>query len=214
MGDAVFDTFYSSNVQFIGNDTLQQTTMQHAGAALLDRIGKPAIVLGHSQGGIMPLIIADARPELIKALVLLEPTGPPFRDAVFGSDPARKWGLTDIPLTYDPQVSNPEEELVQKVYPAEGENLVECVLQAEDPAPRRLANLAGLPILVVTAEASYHAPYDYCTARFLAQAGCSKTEHVRLGEAGIHGNGHLFFMEKNSDGIYRDVLHRWMSKLK
>ena len=40
----------------------------------------------------MPIVIADARPKLTKGLVLLEPTGPPFRDAVFGTKPARQVG--------------------------------------------------------------------------------------------------------------------------
>ncbi|EEY19194.1 conserved hypothetical protein [Verticillium alfalfae VaMs.102] len=87
---------------------------------------------------------------------------------------------------------------------------VECVPQAERPAPRQLANLADKPILVVTAEASYHMPYDYCTVDFLRQAGCSRTRHVELGDEGIHGNGHMFFMEKNSDVIQR-LLEKWIS---
>ena len=80
MGDPVFDAFYSSNVQFIVNATYQQQTMQAAGAQLLDMIGAPAWLLGHSQGGLMPLLIADARPSLVKGLILVEPTGPPFQE--------------------------------------------------------------------------------------------------------------------------------------
>jgi len=90
MGDPVFDAFYSSNVQFISDAVYQQTAVQAAGAALLDRIGRPTVLIGHSQGGLMPLVIADARPALTKGLVLLEPTGPPFREAVFSTKPARK----------------------------------------------------------------------------------------------------------------------------
>ncbi|KAM0322192.1 hypothetical protein ACHAQA_009682 [Verticillium albo-atrum] len=210
MGDAVFDAFYSSNLQFINNATYQQSTVQAAGAALLDKIGKPVILLGHSQGGLMPIIIADARPELTKALILLEPTGPPFREAVFSTRASRVWGLTDIPVTYSPAVTDPATELVQQTYPARGENFVECVLQAEEPAPRKLTNLASKPILLVTGEASYHMPYDYCTVKFLQQAGCSKAEQLELGEVGIHGNGHMFFMEKNSNTI-QGVLEKWIA---
>ncbi|KAM5343473.1 hypothetical protein ACJ41O_012010 [Fusarium nematophilum] len=209
MGDPVFDAFYSSNVQFINNATYQQTTVQEAGAALLDKIGKPVILLGHSQGGLMPILIADARPKLTKGLILLEPTGPPFREAVFSTRASRAWGLTDIPITYSPAVTNPSTDLVQKVQPKRGDDFVECVLQAEDPAPRRLVNLQSKPILIVTGEASYHMPYDYCTARFLRQAGCSKTKHLELGEVGIHGNGHMMFMEKNSDRV-QAVVERWI----
>ncbi|KAL6406746.1 putative fusarubin cluster-esterase [Ilyonectria robusta] len=208
-GDPVFDAFYSSNVQFINNTTYQQETVQAAGAALLDKIGKPVILLGHSQGGIMPILIADARPKLTKGLVLLEPSGPPFRDAVFSTRAARAWGLTDIPITYSPAVVNPAADLVQKIQPNRGEDFVQCVLQADEPTPRRLINLQGKPILIVTGEASYHMPYDYCVAQFLRQAGCSKTKHIELGAAGIHGNGHMMFMEKNSDRI-QAVLERWV----
>lgn len=166
MGDLTFDAFYSSNVQFISNATYQQSTVQSAGAQLLDLIGTPAWLLGHSQGGILPLLIADARPRLAKGLILLEPTGPPFQEAVFGSAAARKWGLTDIPMNYSPPVTDPA-ELVQQVYqPANltsNNATVPCVLQAMDPAPRQLINIAPLPILTVTSEASYHAPYDYCS---------------------------------------------------
>jgi pimeloyl-ACP methyl ester carboxylesterase len=89
MGDSTFDAFYSSNVQFISNATYQQSTVQSAGAQLLDLIGVPVWLLGHSQGGLMPLLIADARPRLTKGLILLEPTEPPFQEAVFSSTPAR-----------------------------------------------------------------------------------------------------------------------------
>lgn len=211
MGDEVFDTFYSSNVQFINNATYQQSTVQNAGAALLDRIAKPTIVMGHSQGGILPLLIADARPALTKALILLEPTGPPFREAIFSTKPARAWGLTDVPITYDPPVTNPATDLKQTVVPARNNQSVDCVLQAND-SPRKLANLADKPILLVTSEASYHAPYDYCSADFLRQAGCSKVKHLELGEEGIHGNGHMFFMEKNSDTIQK-LIKRWIESV-
>lgn len=212
MGDPIFDTFYSSNVQFISNAVYQQTTVQSAGAALLDKIGKPVILVGHSQGGIMPIVIADARPKLTKALILLEPTGPPFREAIFSTTPARAWGLADIKLTYTPPVNVPAVDLVQKVYPAPDQNHTDCVLQASTPSPRQLSNLASKPILVVTSEASYHVPYDYCTVGYLKQAGCSQTTHLELPKIGIHGNGHMFFMEKNSDQIQQKV-QSWIAKL-
>ncbi|EHK23519.1 uncharacterized protein TRIVIDRAFT_37774 [Trichoderma virens Gv29-8] len=212
MGDPIFDTFYSSNVQFISNAVYQQTTVQNAGAALLDKIGKPVILVGHSQGGIMPIVIADARPKLTKALILLEPTGPPFREAIFSTAAARAWGLADIKLTYNPPVTIPAVDLVQQIYPAPDQNHTDCVLQASTPAPRQLSNLASKPILLVTSESSYHAPYDYCTVSYLKQAGCSKTTHLELAKAGIHGNGHMFFMEKNSDQIQKTI-QKWIAKL-
>ena len=44
--------------------------------ALADKIG-PFIVLMHSQGGPIGWAIADARPDLVKAIVAVEPNGPP-----------------------------------------------------------------------------------------------------------------------------------------
>jgi hypothetical protein len=37
---------------------------------------------------------------------LIEPTGPPFQDAVFSNSSTRAYGLTDIPLTYSPALAS------------------------------------------------------------------------------------------------------------
>ncbi|KAF5662742.1 fusarubin cluster-esterase [Fusarium heterosporum] len=212
-GDPIFDAFYSSNVPFIDNSTYQQTTVQAAGAALLDKIGKPAIILGHSQGSFMPTLIADVRPELTKAIILVEAAGPPFKDEIFnfGGEHPRPWGLWDVSITYDPPVTDPKAQLVQKVHPPRDNFSTECILQAEDPNPRRLVNLQDIPILILTGDASFHMPYEHCTAAYYRQAGCSKTELIELGTVGIHGNGHMLFMEKNSDDIYA-VVERWIRR--
>jgi hypothetical protein len=75
---------------------------------------------------------------------------------------------------------------------------VRCWAQPE-PA-RKLVNLQNIPILVVSSEASYHAAYDHCTVRYLSQAGVTSTS-LRLADIGIHGNGHMMMLEKNSDAI-------------
>lgn len=202
MGDPIFDAFYSSNVQLVNNDTYSQSTVQAAGAALLDRIGSPVILIAHSQADPMAILVADARPNLTEAIVLLEPGGPPFRGAVFNNASVRPWGLTEIPLSYTPPVSDPTIDLVKEVVPASSDNHDGCVLQATSPTPRQLLNLAPKPILVVTAEASYHSVYDHCTVSYLRQAGCTRTDHLELGSSGLHGNGHMMFMEKNSRDIW------------
>ena len=78
---------------------------------------------------------------------------------------------------------------------ADGPGLLRCWLQAE-PA-RQLVNLRGIPMLIVTGEASYHAPYDHGTSAFLKQAGVAHT-FVRLADVGIRGNGHMMMLEKNN----------------
>lgn len=163
----------------------------------------------------MPPLIADIRPNLTEAIILLEPSGPPFTNAVTSNASARPWGITDIPITYEPAVSDPTTDLQKQVYPAPDnatEYLVPCTLQAESPAPRQLVNLASKPILLLTTQASYHAPYDYCTAKYYQQAGCSKAEHLHLPDAGVYGNGHMVFLEKNSN-VVAGLLQDWIEKL-
>jgi len=205
-GDAVFDAFYATQVEGLASAVETQTLVQAAGAALLDKIG-PAIVVTHSQSGSFGWLWADARPKAVKGIVAIEPNGPPFRDAVFDEDKNRAWGLTDIPITYAPAAKNPSELAITQEAKADGADLVRCWKQA-DP-PRRLANLQGIPVLIVTAESSYHAPYDHCTAKFLTQAGVPNT-HWRLEDQGIHGNGHMMMIEKNNLEVAA-LLQKWIA---
>jgi hypothetical protein len=55
-------------------------------------------------------------------------------------------------------------------------------------------------MLIVTSEASYHAPYDDCTAAYLTQAGVPNRQ-LHLADLGIRGNGHMMMIEKNSQAI-------------
>ena len=109
MGDPIFDAYYASTVPSVADQVVQESAVQKAGAQLLDVIGKPVIVIAHSQGGPVSWGIADARAQLVRSFVAIEPAGPPFRDAAFGNaDPARAYGLTNIPITYSPAVTDPE----------------------------------------------------------------------------------------------------------
>ena len=204
MGDPVFDAFYATQVQSLAGDAETQERMQSSGAALLDRIG-PAILLTHSQSGLFGWVIAEARPLLVKGIIAIEPSGPPFENAVTGSSKARAWGVTDIPMTYDPPAASPGELKTVKQDTPDGPDLSACVLQQE-PA-RKLKNLTLIPTLVVAAEASYHAVYDHCTAKYLAQAGVP-AKFQRLEDAGIRGNGHMVMLELNNLTIAA-LLDQW-----
>jgi len=57
-----------------------------------------------------------------------------------------------------------------------------------------------VPILIVTAEASYHAAFDHLTLKFLEQAGV-RPGFIRLEDIGITGNGHMLMIEKNNHEI-------------
>ena len=77
-GDAVFDQFFASQVEQIDDASEIDLLNRNAGAALLDRIGD-AILLTHSQSGTFGWLIADERPSKVKAILSIEPNGPPFR---------------------------------------------------------------------------------------------------------------------------------------
>jgi pimeloyl-ACP methyl ester carboxylesterase len=165
-------------------------------------------VLTHSQSGSFGWLIADARPSLVKAIVAVEPAGPPFENAVNATGKGRAWGPTDIPITYDPPVKDPGEIAVEREAKADGPDLFVCWMQ-KTPA-RQLVNLKNIPVMVMSAEASYHQVYDHCTAKYLAQAGV-KTELIRLQDKGIHGNGHMVMLEKNNLDIAH-LIDEWVQK--
>lgn len=163
------------------------------------------MLVTHSHAGQYGWILADSRPEHVKAIVALEPFGPPFVTAVFQPfTEVRPFGLSDIAVEYSPPITEPG-ELAREI--AWSDDFHVCYRQA-DP-PRQLKNVLGIPVLVVTSESGYHAIYDGCTTAFLRQAGV-QVDHIELQEFGIRGNGHMFFMEKNSVIIARDIVHSWL----
>ena len=206
-GDPVFDAFYATQVETVISNEATQQRNQDAGGALLDKIG-PAIVLTHSQSGAFGWLIADARPALVKAIVAIEPSGPPFEATIIGTGKARAWGPTDVPITYDPPVKDPSEIAVVRDAEADGPDLFVCWMQ-KAPA-RQLINLKNVPVMIMAAEASYHQAYDHCTAKYLNQAGV-KTEYIRLQDKGVHGNGHMVMIEKNNLEVAR-VVDEWVVK--
>lgn len=205
-GDPVFDAFYATQVVSLQSDSETQTLAKAAGAALLDRIG-PAILLTHSQSGLLGWVIAEARPQLVKAIVALEPSGPPFHNHAPNDPKARAFGVTDVPLAYDPPVASAEEIATERQVTPDGEGLITCTLQKG--APRRLVALSKIPVMLAVAEASYHAPYDHCTAAYLKQAGVP-VDFVRLQDKGLKGNGHMVMIEKNNLEI-AGFIHGWLA---
>jgi len=214
-GDPIFDQFYASQLPSISaaNATIFN---RDAIVALLEKIG-PAIVMTHSQSGGFGWPVADMRPDLVKAIIAVEPSGPPFYDIEnigapdwFRDAPTsyRVWGPTAAPLTYAPPAANPSDLTIVREERPDAPNVVRCWLQ-KSPA-RQLPNLQKMPILIMTAEASYHATYDHCTVKFLEQAGVHPT-WLKLGESGIHGNGHMLMLEQNSREIV-EVIARWLAK--
>ena len=211
-GDAVFDQFQASQQLSLTDNLHMDKINRAAGADLLRRIG-PAIILAHSRSGAFGWLIADDAPDLVKAVVAVEPNGPPFFDVapVAMGEPlfARGWGIAYDRLTFDPPVDDPATLAPVRQPPSPDPGQVACW---QPSVAYRLPRLAQVPVLIVTAEASYHAGYDGCTKRFLERGGVH-VDHALLAEHGIHGNAHMMMLEKNSDATAA-LIADWTDKVR
>jgi len=169
------------------------------GARLLDKIG-PAIIMTHSAGGPFGWLVAEIRPKLVKGIIVIEGAGRPFEGD-------NKWGLSDVPVTYDPPVSDPSQIRTRPETTFET-GVTPYILQQE-PA-RKLKNLENIPIALVTAEASFASPGNPGSVAFLKQAGC-KADELRLASYGVRGNGHMMMVEKNNRDVLQPLL-KWIER--
>jgi pimeloyl-ACP methyl ester carboxylesterase len=134
--------------------TVAHALERRLGAELLDRVGE-SVLFTHSAGGPAGWLIAAERPALVRAIVALEPFGPPFRPAADGL-PGLPHGLTAVPVEA----------------------------------------LHGIPVLLVTAEASLLGHFDTEVRDYLTEIGAD-VELLRLADHGVHGNGHGMIFERN-----------------
>ncbi|KAL7933049.1 alpha/beta-hydrolase [Trichoderma chlorosporum] len=225
-GDPVFDAFYASQVGHIGSYAKVESLFRPAIKALLSKIG-PAFLITHSQSGPLGWHAADACPELVCGIVALEPHGPPFLFPdcpPFNSRPEivgkllHPFGITSTPLCYDPPLPEDAEKLPYEILSTSGGVSIEetgiyagLIKGPRQEAPaRQLKNLCHVPVVLVTAEASYHAEYDHLTAEFLRDAGVP-VEHLYLADHGIRGNGHMMAIEKNNKDI-QQFINTWLTK--
>jgi pimeloyl-ACP methyl ester carboxylesterase len=206
--DPTFDAFFAGEIQSQTNATKAATNNVAAFTALLDKIGD-AVLISHSQAGPYGWGVADARSDNVKAIVALEPEGPPFEEQIIRHGAARPYGLTTLSLTYSPAVRNPSTDLPTRRIASNNTDQSDCILQAE-PA-KQLVNLAKFPVLLLVTEASYHAYYDYCTFLYMEQAGMN-VDYLHLPRVGIKGNAHFAFMEKNNLQI-SPVVEAWIQEV-
>jgi pimeloyl-ACP methyl ester carboxylesterase len=229
-GDPTFDQYWASNIPGMENRIMQAQMNIDALVALLDKIG-PSIILVHSQSGAYAWPLAQARPQLVKAIVAAEPSGPPVHDVVVKSiqrfdvawekankqtaedyyrdNPGvKRYGLTNTPLEYMPALTaDAQLEFVQQTTP-DRPDLSRCWLQKE-PA-RQLQRVGERPVMLLEAEASFYAGYNHCNVAYLRQAGVP-VDFIKLADVGIKGNGHMMMMEMNSDEIAQ-VIAAWLDK--
>jgi len=199
VGDPMLDQLLAQQ-----NASMLDTAMEHglwarAGAELLDKIG-PSIVLVHSAGGPFSWLAANERPNLVKAIVNVEGFGAAFERGA-------AWGLTDVPLAYDPPVTDLSQLATREVKPPAGSSVQPYRLQAE-PA-RKLKNLQRIPIAIVSADRSGRTQGPAAVA-FLKQAGCD-AEALALRDQGILGNGHMMMIENNRRQVF-DAIRGWIER--
>jgi hypothetical protein len=202
----------ASFLPITSNTTIQELTMRQSGCALLELLG-PSFTISHSIGASYPILFSDQCPELMLGNVNIEPGNIPFESYVgnatvpaVGRTASRPWGLTNTPLTYSPPITDPS-QLQTITVGNDTAGLRSCILQTNPP--HTLPNIAKVPYVAITGEASPHITYDQCIINFLKQAGASP-DWIKLGNLGIHGNGHFSYLEKNNLDVAA-VAEQWIA---
>lgn len=203
MGTEIFDQFAASQVEYLPSNETSQRLVLAAAGALLEKTG-PAILLTHSQAGPFGWNIADAWPELVKGIVALEPSGPPFSGDL-SAPVAKNYGISDLPLHFSPEIKRKEDfrlALCTEHGPEEKDGWVLADSRVTLPT------LQGIPILILVSEASYHAEFDHLTSRVMTQLGVAH-DFVRMESVGLRGNSHMMMLEKNNLDIAAWI-HGWL----
>ena len=231
--DPIFQKYYLSLEPLRASKQSRQASAQSALCELLDKLSS-AILIGEGTGSQAAWLAADARPGKVGGIIAIEPAGPPFgicqkkhplrpwnsfyTGSVLYDRTVRRYGLTDIALSYDPPLpalkTMFDEELeTSSMLPIASFNertnrlfLQAPTIQGQNSlgeqtlGVRKLFQLQKTKHIVVTSHAGAHGIYDGATVAFMRQAGL-EVEWIRLEHEGIFGNGHLMFLETNSDVI-------------
>ena len=215
VGDPIFDQFMAETLPMIGDARIREAVNRDATIALLDKIG-PAILMPHSQSAAPVWLVADARPQLVKALLMVEAGTSSFYEVKLVGAPdwfkdgelAKPFGITYSPITYAPPVKGIEDFALVRQDKPDAPDLARC-WQQKEPV-HKLTNLKAIPTLQMSAEASFGAPTAHCNAAFLKQAGVP-VDFIRLADIGIRGNGHFLMLEQNNLEIAA-VIADWLDK--
>ncbi|KAK4084620.1 uncharacterized protein Triagg1_1100 [Trichoderma aggressivum f. europaeum] len=228
-GDPTFVAYMKSQQALYLQKAVRQKLAQDGLCSLLKAIGK-AVLIGQGTGCTAAWLAADAMPESVAKVVAIEPAGPPaaiahknhpggrtYSSWLSRDDGVRKYGLADVPLTFNPPAKEPSQgpalDLEVRQHPSNSgcymaqKYVPGCVVPTKDEPLKygqesvpQLVRLQHMNHAVFTAEASSHRMFDWATVMFMRQAGVS-VDHFDLSQFGVTGNGHLMFLETNSDEI-------------
>lgn len=180
--------------------TVSNAVLKENLGELLDRIG-PAILVTHSAGGPSGWLAMEARPQLVKGVLAIEPA----------------MGITEnlAPLiTFRPALAAGERIQTEALAP-EAPGLSACRLQPKGSV-RTVPAFAGKPVLFVVAplSAPMFTPTVHCSVHTLNQLGAN-AKLARLKEDhGIDGNGHFMNEELNNGEIAKKVFIPWLQTIK
>ena len=206
MNDPLVEQFMACEVGNVADEKTHTELNITGGVELLDRIG-PCILFTHAFGGFWGWVVADQRPNLVKAIVAMEINGNPFAAQL-------RWGLTATPMTYDPPVSDPSQfKLVDQVPLPDSPRPVVSPFKLQAEPAHKWKNLQRIPMAWMTSEFGGGGS-PAANLAFLKQVGC-QAEMLRLRDYGVFGNGNLMLLEKNNHevfGLMRDWLDRNVTK--
>ncbi len=202
MDDPLIAQFMANEVGNVADEAYHSELNIRGGVELLDRIG-PCVLVTHAFGGFWGWIMADKRPNLVKAIMAMEVNGNPFAAQL-------KWGLTATPMTYDPPVTNPSQfKLVDTQLPPDSPRPLVPSFKLQAEPIHTWKNFKDIPIGWMTSENGGGGSANAQVA-FLKQVGCP-AELVRLRDFGINGNGNLMPLEKNNREVF-GVLKIWLDQ--
>lgn len=179
-----------------GGPTASDAVLKADLAELLDRIG-PAIIVTHSAGGPSGWLAMEARPNLVKGVLAIEPAG---------------ISNTVAPLlTFSPALPLGGALTLER-RPPESANLQPCSLQPAGRV-RTVPAFAGKKVLFVVSPESMFTPNLHCTVELFSQLGAD-AKLARLTDYGIQGNGHFMNEELNNGEIARKVFIPWLAAIR
>lgn len=159
-------------------------------AELLDELGEPAHLVGHSYGGLGATVAAGRRPESTRSLALLEP--PAF---TLADDAAARTMVEGVRDLWDEDL--PDEDWVRRFLEAVGTDLgslppgileeltplVPLVRRSRPPWQRELpvAEVASAPFPTLVVSGGHHAGWEAICDALAARTGASRTEVAGAG---------------------------------